>query len=39
MSDSERLKKMKDGAKSFSRTDASEVIALKLLEIGLSHEI
>ncbi|MBI2475714.1 MAG: UDP-N-acetylglucosamine--N-acetylmuramyl-(pentapeptide) pyrophosphoryl-undecaprenol N-acetylglucosamine transferase [Candidatus Taylorbacteria bacterium] len=39
MADPERLRLMKEGAKSFARTDAAEVIALKLLEIALAHEV
>lgn len=39
MGDSARLAKMKEATKGFARTDAAEVIALKLLEIGLAHEV
>ncbi|MCR4310948.1 MAG: UDP-N-acetylglucosamine--N-acetylmuramyl-(pentapeptide) pyrophosphoryl-undecaprenol N-acetylglucosamine transferase [Candidatus Taylorbacteria bacterium] len=35
----EKLQKMSEGAKSFARLDAADTIALKLLEIGLSHEV
>lgn len=35
----ELMEKMREGAKSFARTDAAKTIALKLLEIGLSHEV
>jgi UDP-N-acetylglucosamine--N-acetylmuramyl-(pentapeptide) pyrophosphoryl-undecaprenol N-acetylglucosamine transferase len=36
---SEILNKMSESAKKFARQDASEIIAMKLLEIGLSHEV
>ncbi|MEK7574713.1 MAG: UDP-N-acetylglucosamine--N-acetylmuramyl-(pentapeptide) pyrophosphoryl-undecaprenol N-acetylglucosamine transferase [Patescibacteria group bacterium] len=39
MSSPERLNQMKEGTKNFARRDAAEVIALKLLEIALSHEV
>ena len=35
----EKLNSMKEATKTFARPDASELIALKLLEIGLSHEV
>jgi UDP-N-acetylglucosamine--N-acetylmuramyl-(pentapeptide) pyrophosphoryl-undecaprenol N-acetylglucosamine transferase len=35
----ESLKRMREAAQKFARLDASEIIALKLLEIGLSHEV
>jgi UDP-N-acetylglucosamine--N-acetylmuramyl-(pentapeptide) pyrophosphoryl-undecaprenol N-acetylglucosamine transferase len=38
LSDEELLKKMKIGAKSFIKTDASRTIAKEILEIGLKHE-
>lgn len=37
--DEARLSKMREATKTFARTDAADVIALKLLEIGLSHEV
>ncbi|MSU55393.1 MAG: UDP-N-acetylglucosamine--N-acetylmuramyl-(pentapeptide) pyrophosphoryl-undecaprenol N-acetylglucosamine transferase [Candidatus Taylorbacteria bacterium] len=39
MDNQELLKRMSEGAKSFSRLDAADVIGRKLLEIGLSHEV
>ncbi len=39
INDPERLRLMKESAKSFARVDAAEVIALKLLEIALAHEV
>ncbi len=35
----EKMARMGESAKGFSRLDAADVIALKLLEIGLSHEV
>ncbi len=35
----EKLNGMKTATKTFARPDAAELIALKLLEIGLSHEV
>ncbi|MSR78582.1 MAG: UDP-N-acetylglucosamine--N-acetylmuramyl-(pentapeptide) pyrophosphoryl-undecaprenol N-acetylglucosamine transferase [Candidatus Taylorbacteria bacterium] len=34
-----KMSRMGENAKGFSRLDAADVIALKLLEIGLSHEV
>ena len=39
MDNSERLRQMRESTKSFARADSAEIIALKLLEIGLSHEV
>jgi len=39
MGNAELLKKMGAAAKNFARTDAADTIALKLLEIALSHEV
>lgn len=39
MNDGATLQKMSESAKSFARLDAADTIALKLLEIALSHEI
>lgn len=39
MASPERLALMKENAKKFARLDAGEIIALKLLEIALSHEV
>lgn len=39
VNDPDRLAKMREATKTFARTDAADVIALKLLEIGLSHEV
>lgn len=39
LSDKGRMDKMRENTKSFARTDAADVIALKLLEIALSHEV
>ena len=38
VNDPNRLAKMREATKGFARTDAAEVIALKLLEIALAHE-
>ncbi|MDO8590760.1 MAG: undecaprenyldiphospho-muramoylpentapeptide beta-N-acetylglucosaminyltransferase [bacterium] len=34
-----RLSRMKESTKSFARVDAAEIIALKLIEIALTHEV
>ncbi|MBU6390035.1 undecaprenyldiphospho-muramoylpentapeptide beta-N-acetylglucosaminyltransferase [Patescibacteria group bacterium] len=39
LGDSAKLAQMKTAARQFARLDAADTIALKLLEIGLSHEV
>lgn len=39
MSNPEKLRQMRESTKSFARKDAAEIIALKLLEISLTHEV
>ena len=38
LGDNNLLKKMSDGAKSFIKTDASDLIAHEIIKIGLQHE-
>ncbi|MES2087373.1 MAG: UDP-N-acetylglucosamine--N-acetylmuramyl-(pentapeptide) pyrophosphoryl-undecaprenol N-acetylglucosamine transferase [Patescibacteria group bacterium] len=39
LSDVNLIAKMRESATKFARVDAADIIALKLLEIGLSHEV
>ena len=38
MDDKNLMKKMQDGAKSFIKTDAADLIAREIIRIGLQHE-